>query len=177
MTFDKEALLGKIDAMDFPRRTTSTSVALSMALDVLKAGGRKDVEKTETIVFLVTDGKPNNAEATALQAAAVRAAGRLVVVPVGSGMGSAGLEAMMSWATFPPEENVIQVEKYDQLPSTISGMLADLCKDLMCRETHNEADMSDYIGCQTQTVEGLACQAWTDVDEAVNPELLGKSKK
>ena len=61
-----------------------------------EAGGRKDVEKSETIVFLVTDGKPNNAEATALQAAAVRAAGRLVVVPVGSGMGSAGLEAMMS---------------------------------------------------------------------------------
>merc|ERR1719359_1460492 len=126
MTFDQAALLTEIDAMTFPRRTTSTSVALSTALDVLKAGGRKDVEKSDTIIFLLTDGKPNNAEATAKMAEAVRAAGRLVVVPVGSGMGSAGLEAMMSWATFPPEENVVQVEKYDQLPSTISGMIADL---------------------------------------------------
>jgi len=177
MTFDKEAVLTQIDDMTFPRRTTSTSTALSMALDVLKAGGRKDVEKTDTIVFLVTDGKPNNAEATDLQAAAVRAAGRLVVVPVGSGMGSAGLEQMMSWATFPPEENVIQVQKYDQLPASISSIIADLCKDLSCRETATEADMSDYIGCQTETVGGLSCQMWTDIDPSVNEALLGKNRK
>jgi uncharacterized protein YegL len=165
MTFDKDALLTQIDDMSFPRRTTSTSLAMSMALDVLKAGGRKDVEKHNTIVFLVTDGRPNNAEASNLMAETVRAAARLVVVPVGTGMGSAGLEQMMSWATFPPEENVLQAESYKALPAKVSAFIADVCQDLTCRETTEEADMSDYIGCQTTTVSGLSCNYWDEVED------------
>jgi hypothetical protein len=187
MTFDQAALLSQIDGMSFPRRTTSTSLALSMALDVLKAGGRKDVSKSNTIVFLVTDGRPNNAEASNKMAETVRAGARLVVVPVGTGMGSAGLEQMMSWATFPPEENVLQAENYNALPGKVSGFIADICQDLTCRETTAEADMSDYIGCQTQTVSGLGCMYWEEVEDtpykpdrrgmypiaAVNGNILG----
>jgi len=166
MTFDKDGLLSQIDSMSFPRRTTSTSLALSMALEVLKAGGRKEVSKENTIVFLVTDGRPNNAEASNKMAETVRAGARLVVVPVGTGMGSAGLEQMMSWATFPPEENVLQAESYAGLPQKVSSFIADICSDLTCREDTTEADMSDYIGCQTQTVEGLSCQYWEDVEDS-----------
>jgi len=166
MTFDKDAVLNQIDTMSFPRRTTSTSIAMSMALDVLKAGGRKEVAKSNTIIFLVTDGRPNNAEASNKMAETVRAAGRLVVVPVGTGMGAAGLEQMMSWATFPPEENVLQAEDYKTLPTKVSAFIADICQDLTCRETTEEADMSDYIGCQTQTVEGLGCQYWEEVEDS-----------
>merc|ERR1719482_2648519 len=133
MTFDQAGVLAAIDGMDFPRRTTYTSGALSTALDVLKAGGRKDVEKSETIIFLLTDGRPNNAEATASMAAQVRAAGRLVVVPVGTGMGKPGLGAMVSWASFPQEENVLHAKNYNMLPGMVSTFIADLCKDLTCR--------------------------------------------
>jgi len=181
MTFDKAGLLDKLDAMSFPQQTTSTSLAFSMAMDVLKAGGRKEVEKDKTIVFFVTDGKPNNGEASDKMAEKVRAGARLVVVPVGTGMGAAGLEQMMSWATFPPEENVLQAPTFQALPTKISNFIADLCPDLTCRETSLEPDMSDYIGCQTATTTGLGCVKWTETEFMENLQAKsaakGKGKK
>lgn len=194
MTFDKDGMLSAVDAMAWPMTRTATSKALLLALDVLRAGGRKDVDKDKTIVFLVTDGTPNNEEATEAAAAQVRANARLVVVPIGTGMGGEGLERMMSWATFPPEENCIQVAKYKQLPTKVSEFVADLCPDLVCNEDSTDAKMQDYIGCQTQTVSGMSCLPWEAVadfnavggasDEAAGPmpanlasKYLKKSKK
>merc|ERR1719321_529892 len=68
----------------------------------------------------------------------------------------------MKWATFPAEQNVLHAKNYLSLTGQVSNFLADLCPQLECREDSSEADMSDYIGCQSQTVSSKTCQKWTD---------------
>ena len=70
--------------------------------------------------------------------------------------------SLESWATFPPEVNVLHSKNYLELTGQVSNFLADLCPDLQCREDSSEATMTDYIGCQSQTVSSKTCQKWTD---------------
>merc|ERR1719247_2600977 len=60
MTTDREALKGAVEAMNWPGWNTDTAAGLSMAGNILTAGGRPDVSKERTLAFLITDGNPNN---------------------------------------------------------------------------------------------------------------------
>merc|ERR550537_1554214 len=76
-------------------------------------------------------------------------------------MGKKGLDMMRAWASFPLEENCLQAKNYNELPSKVTLLLADMCTDLGCRETYEDAKAQDYIGCQAKTRSGLGCQKWT----------------
>jgi len=161
LTFDQAATLQAIDEMGYKPGYTPTGKALLKAVDVMTNDGRSDVAKHNSVYFLLTDGKATGKRAAVKGSKAVKAKGRLIVVPVGSGMGTKGLDAMKGWASHPSEENCIQVKNYKQLPAMVSALVADICPKLSCRETFVEADGSDYMGCQAKTRTGTECQKWT----------------
>jgi len=155
MSFDEATMLADIDAEKFPARTTNTAEALSTALEVLAAGGRKDAQ---SIVFVITDGMPNDVEATAMMAEKVKQSARLVFVAVGSNL---DMDQLYSWASFPPEMNVLTAPKFKKLKQYVGEFMADICPALKCDETL-EGNGADYIGCQSVTVSGKQCQKWTE---------------
>jgi len=159
MTFDPEKLTKDIEDMSFPRRTTATSMAIVKGLDVLAEGGRKEVAKDKSILMILTDGMPNDSEKTAKMAEVAKTKARVVFAAVGPNLDEGSL---LTWASFPPEVNVLHAKNYVGLPGQVSNFLADICPSLECREDSTETDMSDYIGCQSQTVNSRTCQKWTD---------------
>jgi len=158
MTFDKDALVTGINGMKWPRSTTATSKALLTAIEALAAGGRSDVDKDKTIVMVVTDGMPNDSKKTFEMAQKVKEKARLIMVAVGKNLDT---DALYSWASFPPEQNVVFGTSYDTVALQVGEFLADLCQSMYCKETYDQPSMRDYIGCQTQTVGGITCQKWT----------------
>jgi uncharacterized protein YegL len=169
MTFDETTLLTDIDAEKFPARTTNTAEALSTALEVLSAGGRASAQ---SIVFVITDGMPNDVEATAMMAEKVKKQARLVFVAVGKNL---DMDALYSWASFPPEMNVLTAKKFKKLKKHVGEFLADICPVLKCDETL-EGNGADYIGCQSVTVSGKQCQKWTEKFPQKH-KFVGKAKK
>lgn len=154
---DAAALDAALDAAPYPGKMTTAHTALATALDIMAAGGRKDVAKSETIVLVVTDGMPNDAEATGDLAEKVKARGRLVFVTVGNKFDE---ELLYKWASFPPEENILHVEDFKHLAPQVSHYVADLCGSLRCDEGSSDPKGLDYRGCQSTTVSGFQCQAW-----------------
>jgi uncharacterized protein YegL len=155
MTFDKDALLSEVGSTSWPARTTNTAEGLSRALDILAAGGRASAQ---SVVFVLTDGMPNDVEATAMMAAKVKEKARLVFVAVGRNL---DMDALYSWVSFPPELNVLTAKKFKSLKKKVGDFMADLCPMLECDETM-EGNGENYIGCQTQTVSGKVCQEWDE---------------
>merc|ERR1719335_848428 len=155
MSFDETTLLADIDAEKFPARTTNTAEALSTALDVLSGGGRATAQ---SVVFVITDGMPNDVEATAMMAEKVKKQARLVFVAVGKNL---DMDALYSWASFPPEMNVLTAPKFKKLKQYVGEFMADICPQLKCDETL-EGNGADYIGCQSVTVSGKVCQPWNE---------------
>merc|ERR1719478_1039471 len=157
MTFDKDALLSEVGSTSWPARTTNTAEGLSRALEVLAASGR---ETAQSVVVIITDGMPNDSEATAMMAEKVKEKARLIFVAVGKNL---DMDALYSWASFPPEYNVLSAKKFKKLAKNLAqgDYLADICPNLICRETI-DGNGGDYIGCQTETQSGKVCQAWDD---------------
>ena len=155
MLFLSAELLKEVDSSKWPARTTNTAGALATALDVLSGGGRSTAQSG---VFVLTDGMPNDVEATAMMAEKVKKVARLVFVAVGKNLDK---DALYGWASFPPEQNVLTAKKFRQLKKKVGTFLSDLCPQLKCDESL-EGNGEDYIGCQSVTVTGKTCQAWNE---------------
>jgi uncharacterized protein YegL len=114
----------KIGELEWPQGSTLTSLALATAKAELTIG-RKDAE---SVVIVITDGRPLSYRKTSLASMSVRKVSRLVWVPVTQ---YAPLKWVKVWATRRWEENVVQVESFEKLetPDVITHIVADICPD------------------------------------------------
>lgn len=119
---DSAAAVAKIEGMTQPGRSTFTSAALSTAAADLR-NGRRDAQ---SVVVVITDGRPMSPRKTGLASASLRKKARLIWVPVTT---LAPLDKVREWASRPVKENVIKVPSYRALeePSTISTIIANMC--------------------------------------------------
>lgn len=121
-TTDTAAAAAKIKALQWPARTTLTSAALSMAESELQFG-RKDAQ---SVVIVVTDGRPMSARATYYAARKLRRKARLMWVPVTR---YAPYRRMRRWASRPWRSNIICISDFSALTkaSTIDKIIVDMC--------------------------------------------------
>jgi hypothetical protein len=157
ITDDSAELVSVVENTEWEAYNTNTAAALGTALEVLAASGR---ETAQSVVVIITDGMPNDSEATAMMAEKVKEKARLIFVAVGKNL---DMDALYTWASFPPEYNILSAKKFKKLLSNLNTgeYLPDICPNLICRETL-EGHGFDYIGCQSETKSGKVCQAWTD---------------
>jgi hypothetical protein len=158
MTEDYDTLVAAVEGMVWPHWNTNTADALSMAKTTLGTHARSEVPKEKTIVFLLTDGNPNDMTATYAAAEALKEDAVLFVVRVGENVNE---QACHDWASWPSEAHVLQADDFTMLEPQIKEFMADICQDLSCRETMTDNGM-DYIGCQSYTTSGRPCQKWSD---------------
>jgi uncharacterized protein YegL len=158
ITDDTAALTSTIEGSEWDAMNTNTAAALGTAIEVLAASGR---EAAQSIIMVVTDGMPNDAEATAMMAEKVKEKARLIFVPVGKNL---DMDALYQWASFPPEYNILEAKGFGKLSKELNKgkYLPDICPNLICREACTEDRCTDYIGCQDKTVGGKTCQVWTE---------------
>merc|ERR1719389_1583484 len=157
ITDDMASLLTVVEETEWEAYNTNTAAALGTALEVLAASGR---ETAQSVVVVLTDGMPNDSEATAMMAEKVKEKARLIFVAVGKNL---DMDALYSWASFPPEYNVLSAKKFKKLVKNLNQgeYLPDICPNLICRETMT-GHGADYIGCQDTTESGKVCQTWTE---------------
>jgi len=161
ITDSTEDLMSVVDSTEWEGASTNTAAALGTALEVLAASGR---ESAQSVVVVVTDGMPNDAEATGMMAAKVKEKARLIFVTVGKNL---DMDALYQWASFPPEYNILTSKGFGKLAKNLNKgeYLPDICPNLICRETIDTATDPtgvNYIGCQDKTESGKTCQAWPD---------------
>jgi uncharacterized protein YegL len=161
ITDSTEDLMSVVDTTEWEGASTNTAAALGTALEVLAASGR---ESAQSVIVVVTDGMPNDAEATGMMAAKVKEKARLIFVTVGKNL---DMDALYEWASFPPEYNILTSKGFGKLAKNLNKgeYLPDICPNLICRETIDTATDPtgvNYIGCQSQTESGKTCQAWPD---------------
>merc|ERR1719210_1491497 len=118
-----------VGGMDWPRRTTLTSLALAEVSSQVITG-RQDAK---SIVVVITDGKPMSPEKTGVAADELKRKARLMWVPVGSEVKST-VEKMREWCSLPARDNVLEVDTFAALdtPSTINRMISGFCPQLEC---------------------------------------------
>jgi len=114
-----------IENLQFPKKTTLTSLALSTAETELSQG-RQDAT---SIVVVVTDGKPMSKRNTWRAVKSIRKKARLMFVPVGRYVPR---RLMRWWASRPWKENVVEVPSFSVLgsPKFLNKILADSCPDI-----------------------------------------------
>merc|ERR1719271_729923 len=121
-TRDMKDAHNKIAALAWPQGSTLTSLALMTAKSEL-AYGRKE---SESIVIVITDGRPLSYRATGIASKQIRKQARLVWVPVTR---YAPLGSIKRWATRRWQENVIRVKTFKDLAdsSVVTQIMADIC--------------------------------------------------
>merc|ERR1719171_2249677 len=119
---DMKKVKGLIKGLTWPRGSTLTSLALMTAKAELSLG-RKDAQ---SVVVVITDGRPLSYRATYYAARSVRKSARLVWVPVTR---YAPLRSIRSWATRRWQENVVQVKTFKDLekPDMVNHVIANIC--------------------------------------------------
>merc|ERR1719433_753398 len=127
LTGDIASVRAGIKAMSWPRRTTLTSLALAEINSNL-IEGRQDAN---SVVVVITDGKPMSPIKTGNAATALKEHARLMWVPVGKGV-KGSIESMKRWASQPWSDNVLVVDDFESLdsPSTINNMISGFCPQL-----------------------------------------------
>merc|ERR1719331_3172452 len=93
--------------------------------------------EAELVHPMSTDGASLNAAAEAIKEVAT-----LYVVIIGDNV---NMGAMKNWASYPWEEHVIKVDEFELLGQKLDLILADMCRELGCRETLT-GNGQDYIG-------------------------------
>jgi uncharacterized protein YegL len=158
LTTDRAALMASVEGMQWPGWNTDTAAGIMMAATTLTNGGRPDVSKENSIAFLITDGNPNDMTATNSAAEDLKERARLIVVTVGNNVDE---NAVNRWASWPAEENVMNVEDFGALQDKLSEFVSDICLKLGCKETFT-GNGQDYTGCQSTTRSGYSCQRWIE---------------
>jgi hypothetical protein len=132
-TNDTAYVAETLKQMEFPKGGTLTQVALGEAAEEL-IHSRPDVE---TIVLLVTDGRPISPENTKYVAESIHPKARLFVVTVGSDVGE---ELVQDIASYPPEANSIHVAGYEEMVAGVdfvNTLVPKLCRHV---DTHPIGD-------------------------------------
>jgi len=111
-----------IKALKWPQGSTLTSLALLAAKSELSLGRKS----AQSIVVVITDGRPLSFRATYYAARSVRKSARLVWVPVTR---YAPLAFIKHLATRRWQENIVQVKTFDDLenPDIVSHVVANIC--------------------------------------------------
>jgi len=121
-TPDMKKVKKLITGLTWPKGSTLTSLALMRARAELSLGGKN----SESIIVVITDGRPLSYRATKIASRYVRKAARLVWVPVTR---YAPLRSIKKWATRRWQENVVVVKKFSDLENvkTVDHMVANIC--------------------------------------------------
>jgi len=119
---DMKEVGNKIQALKWPKGSTLTSLALQTAKAELTLG-RKDAK---SVIIVLTDGRPLSYRNTWLASQNVRKSARLLWVPVTKNV---PLKEVKLWATRRWQENVVAVDKFDDLekPDAVNHIIADIC--------------------------------------------------
>merc|ERR1719253_263130 len=119
---DMAAVKKSITDLKWPQGSTLTSLALMRAKAEFSLG-RKDAQ---SVVVVVTDGRPLSYWKTRAASRSVRKAARLVWVPVTR---YAPLRWIKSWATRRWQENVVRVRDFSALekPDVVNHVVANIC--------------------------------------------------
>jgi len=114
-----------VDSASWTAAFTLTSMALGSANTEL-AGGRQDAQ---SVVIVITDGRPLSRWRTGIAARNLRRKARLMFVPVTR---YAPLRDINHWATTPHRDNVISVPDFRtlEMPSTVNKLISDVCPTL-----------------------------------------------
>lgn len=122
-TDDFDGTSTKIDSMDWPASVTFTGRALNTARNELSLG-RADAQ---SIVIVITDGRPMSTRYTSEASANLRQYARLMWVPVTRW---APLADIKNWASYPKNDNILPITDFTQLEEseTISEIVADACQ-------------------------------------------------
>lgn len=126
LTKNTADLVPIVEALSWPKSTTLTSVALTLAQNELGLG-RSD---SQSLVVVITDGKPLSTHKTRAAARKLRRKSRLMWLAVTA---NAPLKDIRNWASNPVSENVMRIENFDELKavSTLSTVMADVCPKLV----------------------------------------------
>jgi hypothetical protein len=120
---DPAKMIAQLDAAVWPKRGTYTSKALRTAAAELSLG-RDDAD---SVVIVLTDGKPVDKKSTKAAAKDLSKKAQVVWIPVTK---YAPIKDIKSWASDP--ENVIPVRKFQDLEQseTINQITSTSCDDL-----------------------------------------------
>lgn len=115
-----------IDALQWPKGTTLTSVALSMAHAELVLGR----ENAQRVVLTITDGIPLSSRRAGFAAANVKKNARLMFGAVR--LSERGLQYMMDWGSKPSIENVLKINSFRDLEdlNTVDTLIGDMCREV-----------------------------------------------
>jgi len=128
LTGDMGSAQQTLSSLQFPEGTTMTSMALALALDQIQEG-RQDAE---SVVVLVTDGKPMFARRTADVVEEVKKKARLVIAAIGpDGTDDATLDLMKGWVTPPWRDNLIVIPNFSTMltPQQINKLISTVCRE------------------------------------------------
>jgi hypothetical protein len=122
-TSDLDEVDTELSKLVWPQGSTLTSLALMTAETELTLG-RADVN---TLVVVLTDGRPLSYRKTLQASRTIRKKARLLWVPVR--MPNYVFPYIKQWATRRWQENVVKVEDFKSLqtPETITHIIADVC--------------------------------------------------
>jgi hypothetical protein len=123
LTSNKAEVKEKIAALKWPKGSTFTSLALLKAKQELNDNGSGH---TQSVVVVITDGKPQSKLKTYFASRNVRKIARLVWVPVTR---NAPLRLIKFMATRRWQENLVRVKNFEDLeqPEPMSHVIADIC--------------------------------------------------
>jgi hypothetical protein len=124
-TDNTEECATAIEGLTWPRSLTYTANALNTAGSELSLG-RDDAQ---SIVILLTDGRPMSMRRTRQAARELRRNARLMTIPVTRW---APIAQARSWASNPKEDNFMPLDSFSDLedPDKIDLIIADVCPDV-----------------------------------------------
>lgn len=133
-----------IDAIEWPAGGTYTSLALAEATSQL-VSGRPDAE---SVVVVVTDGKPASISRTTRASNELKEKARVVWVPVATTT-QEDLDAMKGWASSPWEDNFITIDTFAVMDSEpmVNHVVSLFCggiEEVFFNQT--EQDQGDFPG-------------------------------
>merc|ERR1711939_944110 len=98
--------------------------------------GRRDAQ---SVVIVVTDGRPMSPEMTEEASLKIRKMARLVWVPVTKFI---SMDDVKQWASTPARENVLQVADFPTLaqPDTLSQIISDVCPQVSSQGDNADND-------------------------------------
>jgi hypothetical protein len=122
-TSDLDNIDTLLTGLTWPQGSTLTSLALMTAESEMTLG-RADVE---TVVVVLTDGRPLSYRKTGLASKSIRKKARLLWVPVK--MPNYVFPYLKEWATRRWQENIVKVTDFEALQKsdTVTHIIADIC--------------------------------------------------
>jgi len=124
-TDDTEGAAKKIEGLKFPSKWTMTANALWTARSELSLG-RADAQ---SVVIVITDGRPMSMRNTWIASWYLRRQARLMWVPVTRW---APVSTMKHWASHPVSENFLPLQNFNDLtnPDKLDLIISDVCPEL-----------------------------------------------